>query len=310
MILTVTVNPAVDFTVFGGPFSAHLTNRGTPAAPDAGGKGNNVARVARSLGADVTATGMLGGFTGAFIEESLRKEGIITSFFGIAGMTRFTVAYIEQGSGRETKIVPDGPEVSKHETEGFLTHFEGLVKTGTYSIAVLAGSLPRGVETDFYGRLIKVADRHNIPAVLDTSGVPLLRANRRPPLMIKPNLSEAMELAGTERIDEVFRFLKDLSKTIPVIALTMGPDGAVFFSPGRTVRIKAGVSEAVNPVGAGDSFVGGFSAAYDRFGDVREHLFRWAAAAGTASARSAGLIFSHDDFEKAMGSLVIEEIEV
>jgi 1-phosphofructokinase family hexose kinase len=307
MILTVTLNPAVDFTVFGGPFSVHRTNRGSLMPADPGGKGNNVARVARSLGADVTATGLTGGFTGAFIDEALSKEGITTAFFEISGVTRFTAAYIEEGSGAETKIVPDGPLISDREVQGFVDHYGRLVKTGEFSIIVLSGSLPRGVPADFYHTLIETADTFGTPVILDTSGQALREAAARPPLMIKPNLTEAMELAGTERPDEVFSVLTELSRTIPIIALTMGGEGAVFFSDGPAVKITSEASGAVNPVGAGDAFVGGFSAAYDRFGDDRKQLFRWASAAGTASARSAGLLFSPDTFEKAMAALVIEE---
>jgi 1-phosphofructokinase family hexose kinase len=309
MILTVTLNPAVDFTVFGGPFLPHRTNRGRPMPPDPGGKGNNAARVARSLGADVTATGLLGGFTGAFIDLSLKREGVITSFLEISGLTRFTAAYLEEGTGAETKIVPDGPEISEHDAVDFITHYERLIKATSYSVIVLSGSLPPGLPEDFYSALTEVAGRYEIPVVLDTSGKALAASISRPPLMIKPNLTEAGELAGSDKIDDIVRFLKGLSATIPIIALTMGPDGALFITAEGTTKIATDVSNVTNPVGAGDAFVGGFAAAYDRFGDEREHLFRWAAGAGTATARSAGLLFTRRDFEEAAESLVIEEIE-
>lgn len=308
MILTVTLNPAVDFTVFGTPFRVHETNRGRSIPPDPGGKGNNVARVARLLGSDVTATGLVGGFTGAFIEESLAAERIVPSFFRIDGVTRFTAAYIEEGTGAETKIVPDGPETSQEEAAAFVEYYEELIKKGKFSVIALAGSLPRGVAADFYSALIEVAGWHEVPVVLDTSGEALKAAVGRPPLLIKPNLVEATELAGTEDRGELFRYLKGLAETIPIIALTMGRDGAVFFTADRTQKIGTGEPGAVNPVGAGDAFVGGFCAAYDRFGEERQRLFRWAAAAGTACAGSVGLLFSREAFEAAMESLVVEEI--
>jgi tagatose 6-phosphate kinase len=308
MILTVTLNPAVDFTVFGGPFQAHRTNRGKPAAPDPGGKGNNAARVARSLGAEVTATGLLGGFTGAFIDQSLKAEGIVTSFLEISGTTRFTASYIEEETAAETKVVPDGPVIGGREAEGFVAHYGRLIDGGRYSVIVLSGSLPGGMPEDFYGVLIDMAARHGVPVVLDTSGKALAASIARAPFMIKPNLTEAGELAGTDKMDDIVRFLKGLSGTIPVIALTLGQDGSLFITADRTTRITTGVSNAVNPVGAGDAFVGGFAAAYDRFGDERDRLFRWAAGGGTACARSTGLRFSRESFEAATASLVIEEI--
>jgi 1-phosphofructokinase family hexose kinase len=277
--------------------------------PDPGGKGNNAARVARSLGTEVTATGLLGGFTGTFIDESLRTEGIVTDFFGISGTTRFTAAYIEDETGAETKIVPDGPGITGQEAEGFLAHYERLIGTEPYSIIVLSGSLPPGFPEDFYCTLIGMAANREIPVVLDTSGKALAAALNRPPFMIKPNRVEAGELAGTDDMDGIVRFLRGLSETVPVIALTLGQDGALFITADRTIRITAGVSDAVNPVGAGDAFVGGFAAAYDRFGDERDRLFRWAAGAGTACARTAGLLFSRESFTAAVESLVVEEIE-
>jgi 1-phosphofructokinase family hexose kinase len=308
MILTVTLNPAVDFTVFGGPFIVHETNRARPLPPDPGGKGNNAARVARLLGADVTATGLVGGFTGTFIEQSLATEGIKPSFFTIGGVTRFTAAYIEEGTGAETKIVPLGPAITEEESRGFVSHFEQLITTGRFSIVALSGSLPQGVGYDLYRALIEVAGWHEVPVVLDTSGEALRAALAQPPLMIKPNMSEAMELAGTKDLDGVFSYLRGLTDTIPLIALTMGKDGSVFFTSDGTVKITTGDSGAVNPVGAGDAFVGGFCAAYDRIGQERQRLFRWAAAAGTATARSARLLFSREGFESAMESLVVEKI--
>jgi tagatose 6-phosphate kinase len=307
MILSVTLNPAVDFTVFGGPFLAHRTNRGRLNDPDPGGKGNNAARVARSLGADVTATGFLGGFTGAFVDESLRKEGIVTAFFDISGTTRFTAAYIEDESGAETKIVPDGPAVTAEEAARFLGHFERLVGASGCSIAVLSGSLPRGVPEDFYCALIGIASAVGIPVILDTSGGALAAAVGRSPFMIKPNLPEAGELAGTDDRAGIMRFLGGLARTIPVVALTLGEEGSLFITAYRAVRITARAPEAVNPVGAGDAFVGGFAAAYDRFGNEPDRLFRRAAAAGTACAGTAGLLFSPEAFEAAAESLAIEE---
>jgi 1-phosphofructokinase family hexose kinase len=308
MILTVTLNPAVDLTVFGGSFRVHETNRGRSLPPDPGGKGNNVARVARLLGADVTATGLVGGFTGDFIEGALAAESITPSFFRIDGITRFTAAYLEQGTGLETKIVPDGPEVSREEAAAFVRHDEELIAKGAFSVVALSGSLPRGVGADFYSPLIEAAGRHGVPVVLDTSGPPLREAVGSAPLMVKPNLAEATELFGADDKDELFRYLRGLARTIPIVALTMGREGALFFTRDKAIRASAGSVAAVNPVGAGDAFVGGFSAAYDKFGDDRGRLFRWAVAAGTACAGSSGLLFAREAFDAAEKSVVLEEL--
>lgn len=307
MILTVTTNPAIDFTVFGEEFIPHQTNRGQDMAPDPGGKGNNAARIARLLKSEVMVTGFIGGFTGDYIQDQLRHEGIQTEYFPIRGTTRITLAFVEKGTARETKIVPLGPKISDEEAEAFCRHYEHLIKTHQFSIIALCGSLPRGLSADFYGKLIDMAREHEIPAILDSSGDALSEGIKHLPFLIKPNLAEAMELTGAGR-NEIFDSMKKLSSKVKIIALTMGSDGAIFFSKQRTVRVHAETNEMINPVGAGDAFIGGFAAAFDRFGAEEEQLFFWAVAAGTCTARSAELIWSLDEFEKTRRSLTIEEM--
>jgi tagatose 6-phosphate kinase len=307
MILTVTLNPAVDFIVFGGPFSPHTTNRGNDIPPDPGGKGNNVARVARFLGCDVTATGFLGGFTGDFIRENLAAEGVECAFFPTDVLTRITVAYLEEGTGRETKIVPTGPRIDGAALDGFRAFFTKLLTARRPRLVVLSGSLPGGAPEDYYGRLIDLAHGEHIPVILDTSGDALNASLRFRPDVIKPNRDEAAALTGKTTDDDIICELRRLTNTISVIALSLGGDGAAFITQEKTIRITPPKDTAVNPVGAGDAFVGALAYAFDGTSRWDRDAFALAVAVGSASAHSRKLLWNKSESDAIMQGLIVSE---
>lgn len=308
MILTVSLNPAIDYNVFGESFVPRATNRGTDMSPEPGGKGNNAARIARLLGTEVTATGILGGFTGDFIRSRLEAEGIHTDFLAGAGVTRITTAFIEADPRVETKIAPYGPEVSRDDVAAFRSHFEKLLREAPFSIAVLCGLPPRGAPDGLYGDLIEIARRHSVPVVLDTSGAALRSGCAAGPYMIKPNRVEAAELAGSSDDEVIYRRMRELASGIGVVALTLGEEGAVFFEGEKVVKVSPHQGGTVNPVCAGDAFVGAFAAAFDRFGPGDDRALRWAVAAGACTACAPGLLWPATDFEDALASVTVEEL--
>lgn len=312
MILFVTLNPAVDFTVHGRDFEPRRTNRGRDAAPDPGGKGNNAARIARLLGANTVATGFMGGFTGDFIASELEREGIHACFHPIKGLTRITVAFVEEGGHAETKIVPRGPEISSTEREGFLHRFEKLLEGRKFRALALCGSLPAGLPPGFYAELVGIAKRHGIPAILDSNGQALAQGLACAPYMIKPNLDEAAEIAGKQDEEAIFAAMRGLAARIGVVALSMGARGAVFFTSTRTVRVSVAEGSApagaINAVGAGDAFVGGFCASLERHGFDEAKAFAWAVAAGYCTAHSAGMLWPAEEFARALQGVIMEEI--
>ncbi len=309
MILTVTLNPAVDFTVYGKAFKVNETNRGRLTDPDPGGKGNNVARIARLLGTDVIATGFLGGFTGDFIESGLKNEGIKTDFLHIDSLCRITVAYIDEATSAETKIVPFGPEITGSEKEKFTGHYQSLLAGNSFSSVILSGSVPGSLPDDYYGALIDIARKFGVRVILDTSGAALASGMRHTPFLIKPNREEAKELVGGGEDSQMYRFFEDTAAKGTIVALTLGQQGAVLFTKNGIYQTRPQAVKAVNPVGAGDAFVGGFASALDRFGEKDETPFSWAAAAGTAAAASKGLLFSTDMFYRIKENLIVETIK-
>ena len=313
MILFVTLNPAIDFTVYGRSFEPRRTNRGRDAAPDPGGKGNNAARIASLLGAKTAVSGFLGGFTGDFIASELEREGIRARFHPIRGLTRITVAFVEEeGTHAETKIVPQGPEISSGEREGFLRRFEKILKGGKPKAVALCGSLPAGLPEDFYAVLIDIAKNHGVPAILDSSGKALEQGLRGDPFMIKPNLDEAAELVGSRDEDTIYAAMRELARRTGVVALSLGSRGAAFFTSTRALRVS--VAEGgegagpINAVGAGDAFVGGFCASLDLHGFDEERAFAWAVAAGYCTAHSQGMLWPADAFSRALDRVIVEEI--
>ncbi len=303
MILTVTLNPAVDYTVFGGALALHAVNRGRDIPPDPGGKGNNAARICRLLGFPVMATGIAGGHTGQFIRGALEKEGIVTDFLDVPQPTRITVAYVEEESGRDTKIVPSGPALDGAAGASFLAHFNGLLRAHSFDIVMLCGSLPPGLPVDYYGTLIDAAAAHGTRVLLDTSGAPLAGAVDHAPFMITPNLQEARELCGIDAQEMVVERLNALSKRIGLVALTLGGEGAVFCIEGQAVRIAPPRVKTVNPVGAGDAFAAGLACAYARYGFDPPMLFRWALAAGACTAQSPGVTWERGLFDSTLATM-------
>jgi tagatose 6-phosphate kinase len=296
MILAVTLNPAIDFAVFGEDFKIGTTNRGQDVFPDAGGKGNNAARIACNLGCKVMTTGFLGGFTGDFIVSKLESEGIRTAFYHINDLTRITLAFVNNSTGSETKIVPFGPKISASQSDAFCRHFKELIIENSFSVIAMCGSLAKGLDDGYYSRLIDIAKNHDIPVVLDTSGQALKLGIESSPFMIKPNIDEAAELSGLSSIVEITTFLRKLTPKVGTVALTLGKDGAAFITTKHVKKVSVSGVEAINPVGAGDAFIGGFLAAYDKFGADTEKLYSWAAAASACTAQSEGLLWPPERF--------------
>lgn len=310
MILLVTINPAVDYTVRGGPFEVHRTNRGGPAEAHPGGKGNNAARVAHRLGAVVSASGLLGGSAGAWIERELASEGIRTEFVPVAGQTRFTLTFVEHDGGRDTKVVPSSEPVAPEEYRRFLEHFGRLIGPSRYSAVAICGSMAQGVPATCYAELIEIARRADVPVLLDSSGAGLAAGVAARPWCVKPNVDEARELCGCGDdtvVEELARAVRERFGAI--VALSAGERGAVFATGDGIWWARPPRVTVVNAVGAGDAFVGGLLSAWDcgngRFGD---DVMKWAVAAGTCSAHRGWLRWTRAECERMVSEVTIERM--
>ena len=262
MILTVTMNPSVDTRYQLDELVIDDVNRVTPEKT-AGGKGLNVARVLGQLGDDVVATGLLGGHMGAYMEELMDANGIKNDFVPIKGETRICLNILH--AGNQTELLESGPTIAPEELDAFTAKFAELASKA--DVVTISGSLPRGVEADYYAKITGIAENAGAKVLLDTSGASLeaaLKSEVKPEL-VKPNLTEINGLLGTsfttDDVDELRAALASDARfsDIPWVVVSMGAAGSVGFHNGRAFRAKTPDIPAVNATGSGDSTIAGFA---------------------------------------------------
>jgi len=291
VIITVTLNAAIDKTLSVPSFRVGRRHRTVDQRTTAGGKGVNIARTLKTLGRPVIATGLAGGATGTRIVEQLTEESILNDFVRIHEESRTNTSVLDPTTGEQTEINERGPLVSEREMETFRDKLLYLARGA--AIVVFAGSLPRGVESDVYATLIRELERMGLTTIVDTDGEPLVQAVRAEADVVTPNLNEAEELVGHEWGDEQertigVREIVEMGAREAIITLADGclaqllVDGAP-----RLLRARIAQREPVAPVGSGDAFLAGFVAArYD--GATPEECLRLGVACGAESTARLG----------------------
>jgi 1-phosphofructokinase family hexose kinase len=312
MIITVTLNAAIDKTLAVPNFRLGRRHRAVEHTAMAGGKGVNVARTLRALGQPVIATGVAGGPTGTRIVENLTEEGILNDFVRIREESRTSTAVVDPTSGEQTEINEHGPHVSEGELELFVDKLIYLAKGA--GVCVLAGSLPRGVDTALYGRIIEEMKRLGVTTVLDSEGEPLRAATRRGPDVVSPNELEAEGLVGYEFGDEedrrsAVREMVELGARESIMTLSDGCLALLGDGERHVYRATLEPLEPVSAVGSGDAFLAGFVAA--RYsGRGHEDALRFAVACGAESTQhfGAGRV-EQREVERLVPEVRVEELE-
>lgn len=265
MIVTVTMNPAIDKTVDIENLEHGGLNRIKHVEMDAGGKGINVSKTIHELGGSSVVTGFIAGNTGKMIENVMREKNIPSDFVEVAGETRTNTKVYEE-SGLLTELNEPGPVISKEDLQTLLKKLEGYA--GKDTLFVLAGSVPRGVDKDIYQRIIEMAHAKNAKVLLDADGELFTRALEAKPDIIKPNRVELEQYAGFDYIaseQEIVGIAEKLmERKIGRIAVSMGKNGAIFLEDGRKIRCQGLQVKAHSTVGAGDAMVAGLSYAWDQ----------------------------------------------
>jgi len=291
MIVTVTLNAAVDRTLLVPNFQLGHRHRSSSGFLSAGGKGINVARALKRLGVPVVCTGLAGGRNGTMLVEELTQEGILNDFVRIRSESRTSTAVLDPTSNVYTEINEWGPEVADDELDMLRDKLAYLGQGADF--VVFAGSLPRGVDSDFYAETIRDAGRHHHLAVIDADGEQLRLGVGAEPYLVSPNVREAEELVGHEFVDD-----EDLATALDEIAelgarniLITGKDGChALMREDRTelrLRARAPHLEPISTIGAGDSLLAGFLAARSG-GRSFEDAVRSAVACGAASVLEPG----------------------
>lgn len=287
-IVTLTLNPAIDgASECDMVFPTHKI-RTSNERYEPGGGGINVARVVKTLGGEATALYLAGGATGGVLDELLDGRSIPRHRVPIADHTRVSHVVYERKTGLEYRFVPEGPEIGETEWRALVDTVAGL----EWRYLVASGSLPRGVPTDFYIRLIELAKTHGGKVVLDTSG-PALKAtfDHGGLHLVKPSGGEFEKLIGRPlpTIDAVMDAAAEAvaAGRTELLAVTLGHDGAVLASREGVVALAAPDVEAKSASGAGDSFVAAMTYALAA-GWTPEDAFRLAVATGSAAVLSPG----------------------
>jgi 1-phosphofructokinase family hexose kinase len=313
MILTVTLNAAIDRTLAVPNFRLGRRHRAVEQTAIAGGKGVNVARALRELGRPVLATGAIGGGTGARITEFLAGEGIPNDFVAIEEESRMSTAVIDPTDGVTTEINERGPALTASEESRVVERILYLAQGAR--ICAICGSLPRGVGLELYARLVEELRKLGVTTVVDCEGEPLRLATRAQPDLVSPNVTEAEELVGHEFGDD-----EDHVTGVREI-VAMGARDAIITYEGGCVALVGGDSaerqalrvsieprEAISKIGAGDAFLAGYMAGlYD--GWPAEECLRFGVACGAESVRHVGAgVLDAREAERIMPEVRIERL--
>lgn len=306
MILTVTLNAAIDKRYVVENFEVGEVNRVKECAYVAGGKGLNVSKTATIAGAQVLATGFAGGHAGEYIIEAVEQQGVETDFVRVKGESRSCINIYDAVNRTQTEFLEPGVVVSEEEQRAFYLKFDALLPK--CDVVAMSGSVPKGVGSDMYPKLVELAKRAGKKVIVDTSGALLAEALGAKPHMIKPNIDEIRLLTGKQISDraELIEAGIQLQKDgIERVVISLGADGSLMFVEEGVYQAVVPRIDAVNTVGCGDCMTAGFAVGFER-GMTSEEALRFASATSAASAMRE----ETGHFEKADMEALYDRIEI
>jgi 1-phosphofructokinase/tagatose 6-phosphate kinase len=313
MIVTVTMNAALDRTLTVPNLQLDHRHRASASLSLAGGKGINIARALKRLDIPVVATGLAGGGTGTRILEELSDEAILHDFVRIRDNSRTSTAVVDPMANSFTEIYEWGPQVEQDELDVLREKLRYLSTSAEY--VVFAGSLPRGVDTSFYAEAIRDLNRRGIQTALDSEGDPLRLGVEAEPTLVSPNQREAEALVGQEfEGQEDFRIALDRIAELGArnVLVTEAAGCYALLREERTRRRLSATApqvDVVSAVGSGDVLLAAFMAALVN-GRSAEDALRSAVAAGTASTLEVGAgRFEPREATRLAGAVEVAELE-
>lgn len=274
-----------------------------------GGKGANVARALRALGEPVHLVGLVAGWTGRFIRESLAEEGLPATLVEAQGLSRTCTLLVDPEAGQATVVNEEGDLRLPAAELGRLEQMTASLAAEARAL-VCSGSLPPSVPADLYARIIRRARAAGVVTILDTSGPPLEQGVRAGPDLIKPNRAELGRLLASRGLREpgpaggqpepaadagpgggqaelARAALRLLQEGVGTVVVSLGAAGALAVTPEEAWLVQAPRVPVVNPIGAGDSMVAALAAGLSR-GRRLPDLLRLAVAAGSADVATFG----------------------
>jgi 1-phosphofructokinase family hexose kinase len=309
MIVTLTLNPAVDKTVFVPALRLGQVNRIARSQIDPGGKGINVSRVVHRLGRPTVAFGFLAGNLGAIVTRALDEEGVAHRFVWVEGETRLDVVVVDEERGLSTNLYDRGPTVAGTDLDRLLEDVGRWMRSAR--VLVAAGSVPPGVPRDVYAGLLREASDAGVQTILDADGDTLRAGLAGRPTLIKPNVREAEALLGRRLPDlaTVVAGARELVARGPrIVVLSMAAEGSICATADRVLQAIPPAVERRSTVGSGDSLVAGLAIALAEGQDLVDGL-RLGTAAGAATAATRGTeLGAAPDIERLAGEVTIREL--
>ncbi|MDD3338168.1 MAG: 1-phosphofructokinase [Lachnospiraceae bacterium] len=310
MILTVTLNAAVDKRYVIKNVQVGQVNRVSECVYSPGGKGLNVSKVLSVAGEPVTATGFIGGHAGDYIAEQLKPFGVEADFYRLEAESRSCLNIWDEENRVQTEILEPGFTVSPDEFEGFKVKFKKLVKKA--DVVAMSGSVPKGLDTSVYEELVAIAKDEQKKVILDTSGDYLVQGIQAKPTLIKPNIDEIRMLTGKQcdKREDVLAAAEQIHDSgVAVVVISLGADGSLVVCDEGVYQAMVPKIDAVNTVGCGDSMIGGFAMGLARDLSIEETL-RMASAISAASAlREETGIFAVEDMEHLLPQIQIIKLK-
>ncbi len=309
MILTLTINPALDIYSRVDKVLPDEKLRCEKAKRDPGGGGANVSRVIKRLGGESTAVYTRGGYTGEIYKSLLEQEGITQDAVEIANAIRQNIAVTDISSGELYRFGFPGPDLSETEVEDVLTKLN-LYKKADFWVA--SGSLPPGVPNDFYSRVAAKARENEVKFILDTSGKAYSGILEEGAYLLKPNLIELEDLVGQKAHDDKDReemLLEVLEKhPVEVIVLSLGAKGALLATAGKVTHYPAPSVEHVSSIGAGDSMVAGIVYSLSQGTDIEKAIL-YGLSCGSATIKSPGTELLKKEDAESLYRKLLDQIQ-
>lgn len=309
MILTVTLNAAIDKRYVVEDFKVGEVNRVKACSYVPGGKGLNVSKPASIYGAEVVATGFVGGHAGNYIEDALKPFGIRSEFYHVDAESRSCINIWDEVKQVQTEFLEPGFTIGLKDWEGFEEKFKSLAVKA--EVVAMSGSVPKGLDGTAYQRLVKIVKDAGKKVILDTSGKLLEMGIQAAPTLIKPNIDEIRMLTGKpcDDIHDIIEAAKEIHRNgVEIVAVSLGAEGSLAVSHEGIFRAEVPKIHAVNTVGCGDSMIAGFAVGIKEGLPLSEILRKASAISAAAAMREETGFFCMEDMEKLLPQIIIKKL--
>lgn len=301
MIYTITLNPALDYFLSFDTFKEGILNKPKEAYQLPGGKGINISKILHNYKTKSICLGFLGGFTGDYIENILKKEGISSHFIKIKDNTRINIKI--NNNGLESEISGTSPLISQENLEEFFIFLKNNLKSE--DILALSGSIPTSLSKDIYSKIISSLPK-GVKVILDTSGDALKEAMKNKVFLVKPNKNELNEFFNTSfstQEEFIVAGKKLQSLGAENVLISLGAEGSIFITKTQVFLGNISKGKLISSNGAGDSMIGGFIYGLQNSFSLEE-CYKFSIASGSGTAFSKGL----STFEKTLS--ILKDIDI